>query len=215
MVRVPAAELVIRPVAFADLDDLYAICLRTGAAGDDATGRFRDGDLLGHVYVSPYVLLESGFGLVAEADGVVAGYVLATADTAAFEAEAETSWWPPLRRRYPAPDVEPVNRGPDDDLVELLHRPARARPELLAAFPANLHVDLAPEAQGLGAGRGLMEEVERELARRGADGVHLGVDPANVRACGFYEHLGYRRLAAGEYGTQAGHVVFVKRLRAD
>lgn len=210
----PAAELVIRPAAFADLDDLYSICLRTGAAGGDATGLYDDGDLLGHVYVGPYVLLESAFGLVIEADGALAGYALAAPDTAAFEAEAEQAWWPRLRRRYPAPDTEPAAAPPDAALVELIHHPRLARRELLAEFPAHLHIDLAPEAQGLGAGRRLMAELEAELAARGAAGVHLGVDAANANAAGFYEHLGYRRLAPGEYGTPDGHVVYVKALDA-
>lgn len=203
----PAAELVIRPAEFADLDELYAICLRTGAAGADATDRYADGDLLGHVYVGPYVLLESAFGLVIEADGAVVGYALAAPDTAAFADEAEQAWWPRLRRRYPAPDTEPVERTPDAALVELIHRPSPTPVELLDDFPAHVHIDLAPEAQGMGAGRRLMVEVEAELVGRGVVGVHLGVDPANRNAAGFYEHLGYQRRTTG-----AGHLVFTKRL---
>lgn len=194
-------ELSIRPAEFADLDALYDVCLRTGAAGADATGRYADGDLLGHVYVGPYVLLESGFGLVLTVEAAVVGYALATADTTAFEAEAADAWWPALRRRYPLPGA-----GNDAELVALIHDPPTAARDVVGEFPAHLHIDVLPEAQGLGAGRRLMEAVEAELGGRGASGVHLGVDPANTRAQAFYEHLGYRR------AEHAAGVVFVKPL---
>ena len=210
MARVP--ELSIRPAEFEDLDALYSVCLRTGAAGDDATGLYADGDLLGHVYVAPYVLLESGFGLVITADDAVVGYALAAPDTAEFEAEAASAWWPVLQRRYPLPDGPDAARRADDDLIALIHSPRVTPPELVAAYPAHLHIDLAPETQGLGAGRRLMDALEDDLRRRGASGVHLGTDPANVRSHGFYEHLGYTRLAPGELGTAPGAVTYVKAL---
>lgn len=209
--RVP--ELVIRPAEFGDLDAMYSICLRTGAAGADASDVYRDGDLLGHVYVGPYVLMESGFGFALTADDTVVGYALATADTAEFEDECATAWWPALRRRYAEPEPTTVDAGdPDAGLLAAVHRPDRTAAGLAAAYPAHLHIDLLAEAQGSGAGRRLMAAVEEELRRRGATGVHLGTDPGNVRAQGFYEHLGYRRLAPGEYGIAPGAVVFVKDL---
>ncbi|HWL43603.1 MAG TPA: GNAT family N-acetyltransferase [Ilumatobacter sp.] len=211
-IAVPAAELLVRPAAFDDVDAMYSICLRTGAAGEDANGYYTDGDLLGHIYVGPYVLLESGFGIVATSGDEVVGYALAAPDTAAFEFEAAAAWWPALQRRYPLPEGARPFEGRDDGLIALIHAPPAARRELLADYPAHLHIDLAPEAQGLGAGRRLMTELEAELVRRGVPGVHLGTAPTNVRSHGFYEHLGYRRLAAGELGTAAGEFVYVKQL---
>jgi len=205
-VRVPD----IRPAVFGDLDALYSICLRTGAAGDDATDLLTDGDLLGHVYVGPYLLMESGFGFVLADDEAVLGYALATADTAAFEAECATGWWPALQRRYPRP--EPGAEGLDAELIGMIHDPERTGGALVAAYPAHLHIDLLPEAQGTGAGRRLMAALEAELARRGAGGVHLGTSPRNVRSQGFYEHLGYRRLAPGELGIAESDVVYVNGL---
>lgn len=209
MARVP--ELLIRPAEFVDLDAMYSICLRTGAAGGDATGQYRDGDLLGHIYVGPYVLLESAFGLVLDAGGDVVGYALGAPDTAAFDVEAAEAWWPRLRTRYPLPDGAEPYDGTDAGLIALMHRPPTTPTELLAAYPAHLHIDLLPEAQGTGAGRRLIEALEDGLRERGATGVHLGVDPANVAAQGFYAHVGYRRLAPGELGTPPG-VYYVKAL---
>src|SRR5690606_24283741 len=108
----PVPELIIRPAEFSDLDAMYAICVRTGAAGDDATHLYKDPDLLGHIYAGPYVMVDPGFGFVVTADGVVVGYAVATDDTAEFEAECEESWWPALRRRYPDVTALP---GEDSD----------------------------------------------------------------------------------------------------
>jgi len=54
-----------------DLDDLYRICLATGAGGDDASGLYRDPKLIGHVYAAPYANLSPPTVFVVEdADGV-------------------------------------------------------------------------------------------------------------------------------------------------
>src|SRR5439155_1740259 len=47
----------IRAFRPADLDDLYRICLATGAGGDEALALYRDPKLVGHVYAAPYAVL--------------------------------------------------------------------------------------------------------------------------------------------------------------
>ncbi len=51
-----------------------------------------------------------------------------------------------------------------------------------AEYPAHLHIDLLPETQGQGLGRGLMETLFAELTRRGVRGLHLGIDPDQRRS---------------------------------
>jgi ribosomal protein S18 acetylase RimI-like enzyme len=193
----PARPLAIRPVRAddpAEVDRIYDICLRTGASGEDATDQFADPRLLGEVYAGPYVRFAPGLAFVLDggADAGALGYVLGVTDTAAFEDELERSWWPELRRRYPV-DRFPAG-SPDADVVGLIHRPHRTPPELLRAYPAHLHVDVLPGAQGGGNGRRLIETLTGALRAAGAAGVHLGVAADNVRAQGFYEHLGFRRV---------------------
>ncbi len=55
------------------------------------------------------------------------------------------------------------------------------------------HLAVEEPARHLGIGARLMAEVERRLARKGCAKVNLHVFPENVRACGFYERLGYGR----------------------
>jgi ribosomal protein S18 acetylase RimI-like enzyme len=61
-----------------------------------------------------------------------------------------------------------------------------------ADYPAHLHVDLLPRAQGSGHGRQLVDHLLSRLRAMGVLGVHLGVDADNERAIGFYRHVGMR-----------------------
>lgn len=183
---------------------VYEVCLRTGNAGADATLDYDDPELLGHVFAGPYVALASEFAfmLVDESDAVV-GYALGTPDTAEFSRACEHAWWPGLRKRYP----EQPRRASDAALVRAIHHPWSPPEEILVDFPAHLHIDLLPEAQGAGHGRALMQALLGALADAGAPGVHVGVAGANVRAVGFYERLGFTTWSQRPDGR-----VMVKRL---
>ena len=181
----------IRRAVASDRDELYAINAETGDAGADARSRYRNVELLAEIWVGPYLLLEPELAFVAEdGDGPV-GYVLGAADTRAFEAECEARWWPALRARYPEPPPGAVVT-PDAWLIHRIHHPPLTPANVVAEFPAHLHIDIRERGQGRGVGRRLMSTLFDALVRRGADGVHLGVDVRNTRAIGFYEHLGFR-----------------------
>ncbi len=168
---------------------LYDICLLTGDSGEDASALHRDPDLLGAVYVGPYLRLAPEHALVGVDDEGVAGYVLGAPDTRAFEAECERSWWPPLRARYPVGSF--ADDTPDDRIVRLIHAPPAASQDVVERYPAHLHIDLLPRFQGRGNGRRLMTALLDGLAAAGAPGVHLGVGTANQRAIGFYRRMGF------------------------
>jgi GNAT superfamily N-acetyltransferase len=190
---------VLRPYGLPDLPALYRICLLTGDAGEDASALYADPDLLGHVYVGPYLALEPALAVVVADRAGVAGYAIGTADTAAFDERAEREWWPLVRERYPAPDGEPVTA--DERLARLVHDLPRASEDVLRRYPGHLHIDLLPRVQGIGAGRRAMERLLDLLAATGARGVHLGVNPRNLRARAFYAHIGFVELgAAGVMG---------------
>jgi ribosomal protein S18 acetylase RimI-like enzyme len=188
--RVARTEVIIRPAAAADRDALYGVCLHTGHAGDDASGLLADGDLYGHVYAGQYLLLEPAFALVADFSGDVKGYVLGALDTTAFETRCEAEWWPRLREQYPLPAV---GTAVDRQLVGLIHRPYVTDARLVERYPSHLHINLLPAVQGMGLGAALVESLLQRLTAAGSVGVHLGVDPRNEHAIGFYEHLGFTR----------------------
>lgn len=194
-----AIHMTIRTYHAGDASALYDVCLRTGADGEDASALYRDPRLLGEVYVGPYLRFAPDLALVAEDHEGVGGYALGVADTAAFEAACESSWWPELRRRYPLTTGAP---SADAEIVRLIHRPPTAPVELARAYPAHVHIDLLPRLQGRGYGRRLMTALFEALARAGARGVHLGVSARNTRAIGFY-----RRLGMEEYSRTDGGVI--------
>lgn len=125
---------------------------------------------------------------MAEDDDGVGGYVIGVPDTVAFEAWCEESWWPALRRRYTRSTF--AAETPDARLVATIHDPPTAAPDVVADYPAHLHIDLLPRFQGRGYGRRMMTAMFAALAERGAHGVHLGVGASNTRAIGFYRRLG-------------------------
>lgn len=202
-----AATLQVGRYRQSDRAALYAVCLRTGDTGRDATALYRDPDLLGHVYLGAYLALEPDLARVLRRpDGSPVGYAVATADTTAFEQACEVSWWPALRARYPLP--EPGDDSADARLVRAIHAGSRTSGPWLADHPAHLHVDLLPEAQGGGHGRRLLETLFEQLAAAGVPGLHLGVGLANAGAIGFYRHLGMRTLE-----TRADALVLGMHLR--
>jgi ribosomal protein S18 acetylase RimI-like enzyme len=201
---------VIRNATPADAPELYRICLLTGDAGRDATALHSDPDLLGEVYVGPYLHVPPAVaGVALDEGGLVLGYVLGTPDTPAFAAACEAAWWPALRSRHPMDpgDAGRVRLPADQALVQTLHRPPTPEAGLVAEYSAHLHIDLLPEAQGRGLGRALIDWVLSQLAELGAEGVHLGVDPRNTAAIAFYERLGFIR-----WGSDPDAVTLVRPL---
>jgi ribosomal protein S18 acetylase RimI-like enzyme len=194
----PASPVQIRGYRADDLRDLYRICLQTGDSGADATGLFRDPELLGHVFAAPYGVLEPSLAFVAEDRAGVGGYCLAALDTRAFEERLEQEWLPPLRSRYADPDVAERERWTrDQEIAYVIHHPWRTEDDLIADFPSHLHIDLLPRVQGRGIGRQLIELQLATLRDRGSHGVHFHVWPTNRRALSFYDHLGFARLRTG------------------
>ena len=180
----------IRPAALHDLPGAYRACLLTGDSGRDGSGLYRDPDLLGHVYVGPYIVGQPGTELVlTDADGI-AGYLLAADDTRAFEAWAATRWWPALRERYPMRSDGTL----EAELIGYIHQPPRVPDAVVHEFPAHLHIDLMERARGVGLGRALVQRLLDDLHGRDIRGVHLDVAADNLNGIGFYRHLGFREV---------------------
>lgn len=179
-----------RPTDFAAA---YRICLATGASGRDATALYADPNLLGHIYVGPYLVLEPAHAFVLRKGSEVVGYALGARETAGFEAACTSHWWPPLRAMYPQDRARPDR---DERLVRKIHQPDVTPTERVASHPSHLHIDLLPAAQGQGHGRTMLETVVQSLFDAGSPAVHLGVGASNERAIGFYRHLGFEEIAA-------------------
>jgi ribosomal protein S18 acetylase RimI-like enzyme len=200
MAAVGAAHL--RPARQDDLPQLYEICHRTGAAGQDASGLVADRRLLGDLFVAPYVVLEPEHAFVVDdGTGTAQGYVVGARDTLAFEANAEIDWWPEARVRHP----DPAGGDRLDALfVDLMSDRPPTPAAVLARYPSHLHIDLLPPYQGGGWGRRLLEALFASLRAAGSRGVHLGVAEENRRAIAFYERVGFVDLGSDGFTRTFG-----------
>ena len=77
--------VLLRSAKIDDLPDLLRVCLETGDSGKDATHLHKLPDLVGEIYVAPYVLHEPKFAYALVTDDRVVGYLLGVLDTKAFE----------------------------------------------------------------------------------------------------------------------------------
>jgi GNAT superfamily N-acetyltransferase len=185
----------IRPVRPEDIDQLYAISLATGAGGGDASHLYRDGRMMGHIYSAPYAKLSPETGLVVEDDAGVAGYIVGTFDTRAFEAMLERDWWPALRAVYPAPSGDADGWDVDKRRAFMIHRPTPAPASIVDAFPAHLHMNLLLRMQGQGIGSSLLDRWVSSAEVAGVKGIHVAVNAGNHSALRFWETRNFSRLA--------------------
>lgn len=191
MTNSSAGQAGIRKYCERDKDALGAICVLTGNAGADATGRHSDEELLPYLYLYPYLAHGPSWAWVSEIEGKPVGYLVATPDVVAFKRWWLQEWAPILQERFPKEEVRNWSEQ-DRSLLRDLLRPEMSDWE--GAYPAALHVNLLDEAQGRGFGKSLIEVLTAALRSESVPGVALGVDARNENAIGFYKHLGFKVL---------------------
>jgi len=203
----PAAAT-IRHVRPQDLDALYAISLATGDSGGDAAHLYEDPRLMGHIYAAPYAVLAPELVLVAEDEDGVGGYVLGVFDTLDWADRLEREWWPHLRERYPDPgDVPPGRRTADQRRAAIIHRPETPPAEVVARFPAHIHMNLLPRLQGRGLGTRLLETWLDNARTNSVTRIHVGVNRGNAHAVRFWRSRGFREI--GLPGMPEGRTVWM------
>ncbi|CAB4661500.1 MAG: GNAT family N-acetyltransferase [Actinobacteria bacterium] len=169
--------------------DLYRVCVETGDSGQDATPLFNLPDMLGEVFVGPYLTFEPNYAFALINEGI-SGYLLATIDTANFESKLQDSWWPALQSKYAAIDNS-LFTSEECGILKFINSPEVTDVEVTSQFPSQIHIDLLPRSQGAGYGKAMMKYTLELLAKNGSPGVHLHVSPTNERAFHFYQGLGF------------------------
>jgi ribosomal protein S18 acetylase RimI-like enzyme len=183
----------IRPYRPGDEAELSAVCLQTADSGADAIGQLDDDELWAQLFVLPYVAHDPELAFVVETDdGRVAGYVVAVADTDAFERWFSETWWPAFAQRWPEPAGQ---SSVQDHLLGYAYSRGRSTSPYSAEYPAHLHIDLLPELQQQGFGRRLIDALKDALRDAGVHGLHAVPRADNLPAVTFYERLGFEALA--------------------
>lgn len=182
----------IRPATLSDEARLYEICVLTGDSGKDATGIFQEPNLLGDIWVGPYLHFSPQHCFVVDSNEQAVGYCIATPDSTSFESAAAKDWWPRKQVLYTKPDIYLKDSwSRDERLKHLIHSPLTSPKEFLVEYPSHAHINLIAEIQGKGWGTKLTRTMEDSLRAEGSPGVHLVLSSKNLNALNFYQAIGY------------------------
>ena len=183
---------VVRKFQEEDRPGLYHICLATGDSGANAVHLYNQKDMLGEIYVGPYLSYQPDLSFTLIQDGV-AGYALAALDTTSFENTLSNQWWPAILEKYSNRSPENFNER-EKNLFRYIQNPPLRQKEIINEYPSHLHIDLLEKVQGRGIGKAMMLLLLETLREQGSKGVHLGMGAQNDRAFIFYTKLGFTLL---------------------
>jgi ribosomal protein S18 acetylase RimI-like enzyme len=188
-----------------DRDAVYDICVRTGAAGQDARGKYSSDVLLGDIYAGPYLYLVPEHAYVLDNGERAVGYVIGTTSTHDYVAAYLAEWLPRLTSTYEPPP--PVPTSDEERKLEDMFHPERLEWPELAPYPAHLHINLLPDYQKSGHGQAMVSTFLASVAAAGVKWCHLGCRKANTAAIRFYERHGWQRIQVAD---AEGSVFFIR-----
>ncbi len=181
--------VLLRAANTADLSELRRICLETGDSGKDATHLHKLPELVGDIYVAPYVIHEPEFAYVLLAENKVVGYLLGVLDTKSFENTLVEKYWPITKAKYQQIDFEITHS--DQELLAELGKQGFSDERLTQKYPSHLHIDIVESHQSAGYGKSMIAYLLSELKQAGSSGVHLHMSASNDRARVFYRKFGF------------------------
>jgi ribosomal protein S18 acetylase RimI-like enzyme len=193
--RAADGEVVVRRYRTGDRAQVRRICHATGYMGEPADWMWRDVESFADLFTAYYTDAEPESALVAELDGVVAGYLLGCVDS-------RHAWNPAtifgrhfVRRGigFRPGTAGVVWRSFGDVVVDGVRR--RLPPVTLYddEWPAHLHIDLLPSIRGRGVGATLMRTWLDHLQGSGVPGCYLETLGENHGAIAFFESVGFHR----------------------
>ncbi|WP_454199053.1 GNAT family N-acetyltransferase [Nocardia sp. Marseille-Q1738] len=145
------------------------------------------------VYLEPYMDLEPESLFVAESRGTLVGYLTGCVDSSAFPSESDRMdqalrrYRPMFRRRSAAFFA----RSLADVAGAAIRRAPMAGDFHDDRWPSHLHINVAPQARGIGAADRLMARWFERLAEARSPGCHLQTLVENGRAVRFFERMGF------------------------
>ncbi|MDO4284916.1 MAG: GNAT family N-acetyltransferase [Eubacteriales bacterium] len=177
-----------------DREKVRAICLATGPQTEELYPGIRKA--LCTVFCDYYIEEEpeNCFVAVDEQDEAQ-GYILCAGNWSV--------WARRFRTEYLEKGDQPIARAMGEATIRTLEKFAER-------YPAHLHIDLLPQAQGQGAGSRLIRTLEKHLCDEGVWGLCLCVAADNTGARLFYQKNGFTELLC-----EGKEVVMGKTLEAE
>jgi hypothetical protein len=123
---------IVRKFQEEDRPGLYHICLATGDSGANAVHLYDQKDMLGEIYVGPYLTFQPELSFTLIQDGV-AGYALAALDTTSFEDTLSKDWWPLVLEKYNGRSPENFNER-EKNLFSYIQNPPLRPKEVISAY---------------------------------------------------------------------------------
>lgn len=163
-----------------DIPAVERICLLTASANLRKDAVARENTLLLYNRYYTRACLDDCFVTVNEADEAV-GYILCASD---YKTYCESF------RKNECKDIRKLRflRGVH------AHFEPRLQKKYAKQYPAHLHIDLLPEAQGQGMGTALMDALKAHLRAQNVQGVFLCVGKDNKKALRFYKKQDFQVL---------------------
>lgn len=184
----------IRPYQKGDRDAVRQLAYDTAEGGRPST--FPDPTLQMDLLTRYYTDHEPGSLWIAEQDGKVLGYLTGCLDTRRFQDWLKwrgnsltlfhllfRNLFRPAIWRWARARLRVIQEGGT-------HRPAWTEP-----YPAHLHVNLAAELRGQGAGGALVDRFVKQCQEAGVAGIHLAARGDNSSGHQFFERHGFARIA--------------------
>jgi ribosomal protein S18 acetylase RimI-like enzyme len=199
------------------------IAADTGFFGAPVEAFMQDRRWMQDVFVAYYVDREPEHLWVAEVEGVVVGYISgSTGGTRAMWGRGVTAATAAARFVTARYDVNALTLNYFRRTAEAVLSGEYPRVDL-SDYPAELHINLAEAARGLGLGRKLMEASLNQMTELGIPGIHLKTTTMNVAAARLYEKMGFELLGRKRThlwepwlpGEVIENLVFGKRLNVE
>lgn len=190
--RMATPAPIVRPLEPADREAVRQLCGDTADGGNPIERVFAERRLVVDCLTRYYTDFNRSCCWVADAGGLLAGYVLAAADTLAADRLTR-------RRVVPGALTRAILRGvlfraETWRMVRSLAANVRVlalRQADLVGYPAHIHLNTAAPFRGQGLGGSLLEAALGSLRQARAAGVHASVRADLASACRFFESHGF------------------------
>ncbi|XP_071946963.1 protein O-GlcNAcase-like isoform X2 [Antedon mediterranea] len=182
----------IRPFRNSDELGIFRQCRMTYQDGRDATDLFSEHlRLPGNKKVGALLTFSPEYCFVAEEDGELCGYALATLDSMEFQKKCELAWLPEMCMKYPKPEkTEGLTLA--EMIIVSFHNHKPFRPvNMFQRFPSLLTMSVLSSVEDQGVLKNLLACILSALKANGSHGAYIEVLKSECSMIDFYKKLGF------------------------